>query len=346
MGNDVGTRVQNLETAVRNLNDALNTERKDRQAAEAQIQQELRALAELLDDNNRAAGHAIEYLSQIDASFFKKALTLQGAIRDFNDFLRLPAPSNKFLAIWDAVWAGLSLAMPLLRLTKTFNDIEAEAQAALSVASAASTSPRIMERMVVAAGKGHNIADVIRKGNSLRDKVDQAMKGRSAPVSMDGVKRLIKDLMSDSDRSHHVVNIAIDALDQEFGLRVISLLYQVPYHPKESLVDMANRLMPPFKDLSPDELEQVGRYYLWTILGQYASSGNVVIVETAYRTGTSPSIQGLNDTQQDQIMDWFGLQSNFGGGLVPPQINIWYVLAAWGVKTKQASSYGVLAGYG
>jgi hypothetical protein len=64
---------------------------------------------------------------------------------------------------------GLSLALPLLRLTKTFTDIEAEAQAALSVATAASTSPRLMERMVVLAGKGHNIADVIRKGNSLRE---------------------------------------------------------------------------------------------------------------------------------------------------------------------------------
>jgi hypothetical protein len=104
--------------------------------------------------------------------------------------------------------------------------------------------------------------------------------------------------------------------------------------------------MPPFQDLSPDQLDQIGRYYLWTILGEYASRGNVVIVETNYRTGTSSSIDGLNDTEQDQIMEWFGLQSNYGGGLVPPQINIWYVLAAWGVKTKQASSYGVLAGYG
>jgi uncharacterized protein YlxW (UPF0749 family) len=55
MGNDLGPRVQELEKAVRNLNDALNTERKDRQAAEAQIQQELQALGALLDDNNRAA---------------------------------------------------------------------------------------------------------------------------------------------------------------------------------------------------------------------------------------------------------------------------------------------------
>lgn len=300
----------------------------------------------MLDDNKGAGGYAIEYLSQIDASFFKKALTLQDAIRDFNDFLRLPASSNRWLAIWDTVWAGLSLALTLLRLTKTFADIEAEAQAALSVATAASTSPRLMEKVVVLAGKGHNIADVIRKGNSLRDKVDQAMKGRSAPVSMDGVKRLIKDLMSDSDHAHYVVNIAIDALDLEFGLRLISLLYQVPYNPKGSLVDMANRLMPPFKDLNPDELEQVGRYYLWTILGEYASRGNVAILETNYRTGTGYSIDGLNDTQQDQIMEWFGFQSNYGGGLVPPQINIWYVLAAWGVQRTQASSYGVLAGYG
>jgi hypothetical protein len=38
-------RVPNLEKAGRDLNDALNTERKDRQAAEAQIQQELQGLA-------------------------------------------------------------------------------------------------------------------------------------------------------------------------------------------------------------------------------------------------------------------------------------------------------------
>lgn len=344
MGNELGPRVQNLENAVRNLNEELNKERKDRIAAEAQVQQELRALADLLEDNNRAGGHAIEYLNQIDASFFKKALTLQGAIRDFNDFLRLPPSSNKWLAIWDSVWAGLSLALPMLRLTKTFADIEKAAQGALNAATAASKSPQLIQRIVVAAGKGHNIADVIRKSNSLRDKVEQAMKGRDAPVPMDRVKRMIKDLMNDSDHAHNVVNIAIDALDAEFGFRLVSLLYQVPYNPKESLVDLANRLMPPFKDLSPDELDQVGMYYLWTILGQYAID-HVTIVETTYRIGTGTSIEGLNDTQQDQIMEWYGAQS-WSGGYVPPQFNIWYVLAAWKVKRRKDSSGGAIFGYG
>ncbi|MGA3237998.1 MAG: hypothetical protein ABSG03_17035 [Bryobacteraceae bacterium] len=35
---------------------------------------------------------------------------------------------------------------------------------------------------------------------------------------------LIRDLMIDSDRAHHAVNVAINALDEEFSYRLSSLL--------------------------------------------------------------------------------------------------------------------------
>jgi hypothetical protein len=106
---------------------------------------------------------------------------------------------------------------------------------------------------------------------------------------------------------------------------------------KETLSTMAKRLLPPLTYYTDDELEQVGRFYLWNILSQYAKR-NVAIVTTAYRTGESVGIDGLNDSQKDQIMEWFGWQSNWQGGLILPIQNVFIALSMWNVEWRKESS--------
>ena len=64
---------------------------------------------------------------------------------------------------------------------------------------------------------------------------------------------------------------------------------------------MANRLLPPLNYFDDTQIEQLGRLYLWKIIGEYAKQ-NVFIVRTRYRTGDGVSIDGFNDSQTDQIM--------------------------------------------
>ena len=93
------------------------------------------------------------------------------------------------------------------------------------------------------------------------------------------------------------------------------------------------------------QVEQLGRLYLWNILGEYAKR-NVAIVTTRYRTGDAVGIDGFNDSQQEQIMEWFGPQSNWQGGRLAPIANIWVALAIWNVPRKSESTGGSIFGFG
>ena len=111
------------------------------------------------------------------------------------------------------------------------------------------------------------------------------------------------------------------------------------------MLDMAKRLLPPIPYYSDDELDQIGRLFLWNTLAASAQQ-NVQIVKTQYRTGDSISIRGLNDNQQDQIMVWFGLRSNWHGGRVPVVQTIWMALTFWGVKWVHESTGAAIFGSG
>ena len=66
---------------------------------------------------------------------------------------------------------------------------------------------------LAAANKGHNIADVLRKASSLRDRVTRAMEGRPAGFAAKvGFKKLTRALIEQSDQAHHALDKATDAL--------------------------------------------------------------------------------------------------------------------------------------
>ena len=145
------------------------------------------------------------------------------------------------------------------------------------------------------------------------------------------------------NEAHKALEGVIDTLDIEFAARIHSVLYKVSYQTKETLEAMAKRLMPPLDYFDDVQVEQLGRLYLWNILGEYAKR-NVAIVTTRYRTGDAVGIDGFNDSQQEQIMEWFGPQSNWQGGRLAPIANIWVALAIWNVPRNQKSTGGSIFG--
>ena len=326
------------------LKTALDDETKERKDDKQAFQQQLGLLADLLTDNNTTTGYTIQYLNDLNAQCNAKALMLQQSIRVFNEeFLKLPPKSNRYVAIWDAAWVIVATTVPALRLMPALAKVEKAAAIEMATAKAFMKTPKLVARITIATVKRHNIADVIVKANNIRDKVNKAT-GIHTSVPVDKSKTPVKEMIKEADDARKVLNSAIDALDREFAARLFSVLYEVPYTTNETLSDMATRLLPPLPYYTDDDLEQIGRFYLWNILGHYAKD-NVKIVTTAYRTGDSQSISGLNDSQQDQIMEWFGLQSNWQGGRVPviPIFNV--ALSYWNVGRLKESAGGSIFGY-
>jgi hypothetical protein len=324
-----------VENEIRELHDEVLKERHDRMAAEAAMNQDLRQLADLLSDNNAAAGYAIKYLNGVDAQYTAKEAMMQDAIREFNVFLNLPEKSNNYLAIWDMAFSVLSTVVPAFRLTAMFSEIEAASKIETAAAKAFMKTPHLMARVTMATVKGHDIADVIAKGNDIRGKMTQ-LAGSSQSVNPDLTsKSRIHQLIKESNDAHQKLDKAIDALDVEFTARIQSLLYRVPYPSKKgTLLDMAKRLLPSLPNyFTDDELEDVGQRYKWEILKAWASTNVTVVFNKNVNTGDKVTIEGLNNTQQTQIMSWFGLSVPRGKYTSTPKVlNIFWVLTAWGVR--------------
>jgi hypothetical protein len=71
--------------------------------------------------------------------------------------------------------------------------------------------------------------------------------------------------------------------------------------------------------------------YLWKTLEEYAHN-EVKLVKTHHHTGDELHIEGMNDTQVEQILEWFGPRSNWQGGKVPVVHNISMALVYWHVE--------------
>jgi hypothetical protein len=339
----VEKRVDTLEKQVGELTRALAIETKDRKSAQADLELQLRLLAELLADNNSATGYAIQYLNRLDAQYYAKDVMLQDTIQTFNEFLKLPPKSSRYLAIWDAAWETLAAVVPAMRLTKAFSTMEKLSQIEMASAKAFMKTPVLVARITTAAAKGHNVADVIRKGNSIREKVTKAT--GSFPGTVDRSRTPVRELIAESDAARKAFDQAIEALDAEFEARLNGILFKMSYPSAETLVSKANKLLPPLDYLDSAALDQIGRFYLWTILSGYAKQ-HIAIVTTRYRTGDSIHIDGLNDAQIEQVMEWFGPSSNWQGGRVPIIATIGYALSLWQVGTRTESSGGAVFGFG
>jgi hypothetical protein len=145
----------------------------------------------------------------------------------------------------------------------------------------------------------------------------------------------IRELIKEAQQSRKVLDKAIDVLDAEFASRLNSLLYKIPYGSKGTILDMANRLLPPLTYFDDEELEQIGRYYLWKILEKYAQGEHNVWISV--HRDSPDYIFGLNDTQQEQIIEWFGPPSKWIGGRTPVVINISMALSYWNVRRRPYS---------
>jgi hypothetical protein len=340
--NKTQVEIARISQELDKLNKDLQRERTDRKAEEQRQQKQLEEIVSIIMDYDRASTRVIHYFIKLDARYNNLILALQDAVIAFNDFLRLPPSSNNLSRYWDVAWAALATVLPLLRVSATWVQLEKTAEAELKTANYVLQDTSLQTKLFTYTSRGHNIADWMNKENTLAARMRDV---ETKKPKADMVRTPIRAMMDESNLAHKALDHVVEALWAEYKARLTYAITSTPFARKETLEKMADRLLPQLNYVEQDEAEQVKRSYLYQICKAWAPQ-NVAIVTTVYHTGDSVHIEGLNDTQQDQIMAWFGPGSNWVGGTVPLLPTIWYYLALWNVPKKREGSTGLIFGSG
>jgi hypothetical protein len=334
--------IARISQGLEKLNKDLQRERSDRKAEQLRQQKQLEEIVGTIMDYDRASTRVVRYFIKLDARYNNLILALQDAVIAFNEFLRLPASSNNLSQYWDVAWAALATVLPLLRVSPAWVKLEQTAQAELKAANYVLQDTSLKTKLFTYTSRGHNIADWMNKENTLAARMrDVEIKKPKADMA----RTPIKAMMAESNLAHKALEQVVEAIWTEYKARLTYAITSTPYPRKETLEQMADRLLPQLNYLEEDQAEQVKRSYLYQICKAWAPK-NVVILTTAIRSGDIVSIEGLNDTQQEQIMTWFGPRSNWVGGAVPILLNIWMYLGVWNVPRTKKVSNSFIGGFG
>ncbi len=307
-----------------------------------QQQKEFEDFVGVTMDYERTAMLVLKYFIKLEARYINLTLALQDAIMDFNTFLNLPRSSNNLSAYWDTAWAALATFLPMLRVFPAWVKLEKAAEAELKAANYVLQDRSIQTKLITYGSRVHNIGDWMNKENSLYARLRDV---ETKTPKVDMARTPIKAMMEENNAAHKTLEKVVEAIWAEFKARVMCALARTQFPRTEPLEKMADRLLPKLSYLEQDEADQVERSFLDQILTAWAPR-NVAIVTTVYRTGQTVTIRGLNDTQQEQIMAWFGPGSNWAGGTVPVFPAIYNYLYRWNVPRKKESSGGAAFGYG
>jgi hypothetical protein len=338
--NTTQAEITRLSNALNTLNTALATEVTNRTTAEQKQKKQISDLTNTMMDYERASSKILEYFVRLDARYDNLILILQETMNDFNEFLKLPEKSNEMMRYWEVAWAALNTVLPMLRINPGWVKLEQLAQTELKNANYALQNVNLQTKLLTLASRGHNVVDWISKENTLFARIRDL---KSRPKS---ARTPIKALMAESEVAHKALESVIESTWGEYKVRMTYILAEQPFAATETLEQMVVRKLPELNYMTEAEIAQVGRSYLWEICRSWAPH-NVALVTTRYRTGDGGLlIEGLNDTQQDKIMEWFGLQSNWAGGKVPVFPNLYLILSFWGVPRKTKSSGGSIFGFG
>jgi hypothetical protein len=324
------------------LNNDLMQERSDRVAEQKRQQKQMEEIIGIIMDYDRASTLVTRYFIKLEARYNNLILTLQDTVMEFNEFVRLPPSSNQLSNYWNVAWAALATVLPMLRISPAWVQLEKAAETELKAANFVVKDTKFLTQALTYTSRGHNIADWMNKENTLAARMRDI---RISTPKADMSRTPIKALMEENNIAHKALDKLVEAIWTEYKSRIMYAIAGSPFPRKEALEKMAERLLPNLNYVENDEADEVKQSYLYEIVKAWARQ-NVAIVTTTFRTGDSVSIQGLNDTQQSQIMAWFGLGSNKIGGIVPVLPTISFYLGAWNVPQKKESSGGHVFGFG
>ena len=108
---DVQAEINRISEELKKVNKELQQEKKDRIADQNKQQAQLSEIVGIILDYEAASKAVVRYSIRLDGRYNNLMLALQDAVISFNEFIRLPASSNKMDKYWDAAWAALATIM-------------------------------------------------------------------------------------------------------------------------------------------------------------------------------------------------------------------------------------------
>jgi hypothetical protein len=292
---------------------------------------------EILKDNQHARSHADKYLAAVDLEMFARGQMLTAAMDMFSKFLDLPETSSKLKAFFETALNALALVQPELFLVKFLGEEAKAVDLALTIAEAtgskAAKAVRIAGKVSQAAEKVKGVKEKYDGYQDRQEKKKQAPEAAEKLGQLDASLEPIIRLVDSYARAQDIWSKAIDTLDKEFDNR----LDGAGGPPKETMEAMARRLLRLPERLGKDELVQLRTAYLWELVSAWAkSSVTIVDIPPAYGYVGGYEYKGINNTQRDTVMEWFGFGAKRGRIYYKPAfLFLSMTLGLLGAKTEK-----------
>jgi hypothetical protein len=309
----------------------------------------------IIEDNNAANRVAAAYMQAVNDEVLARGQHLALAEQKFSSFLGLKELPSKFEFYCTLAATFLPILSPELFMAKWLDQSEEAVKRAL-VLSSALGNKKAQAVQLIQGGKelAAKIGETNEKYKGLKEngtKLDEAP-GTRQIAQLDAAGVAVNQLIGCSRRAFEVWKNATLALQLEFNNR----LEHAGRAHSETLEKMATRLLPEPPELTEDELQQIQTLYLYQIIAAWASQ-NLTLTDdvddwTLSNSGTgifhAVHRHGLNDNQEETLMNWFGVGARRGTIFSkPPIVSLDSQLQAWGVpmSTRVTRHRGSGPGY-
>lgn len=314
---------------------------------------------QIIIDHEKAQTYGTKYLSRLNNELFARGLILTAAMDKFSGFLNLPATDRSASAIWDFAFSVLSTAIPALRLNVFIKKLEINSSVALTIAQATGQKARLaktVNTVARVARVGGNTAEKINNAKDTYEKIkgnyDKAFE-ESEPsqlTNLDASRKPISDLIEDSKTAAAAWEKALDAELQEFENRLNGKKSK-----EGTLEEFIKGILTPVPTFTKEELVELENLYLWHLISEYAKQRvqivkttvvTQIISATTHKFVTHPptySINGLNNTQQKEILELFGPKEKRGKYFFnPPPKDVYDFLNRQGAKTVEVTKHNTM----
>ena len=295
-----------------------------------------------------------DYIQGVDGELYIRGLKLSSAIDTFRGFLELPDTKHSrsvLLPIINIAFGALTILQPELLFAGLLAEEVKAAELALAISKKAMVAAPKAARVVKGAEdvvvKGtKEIKEGLKKGQtvgksmqSIQDLVDHDAPAPPKPDQR--LKGIIDEENSMADALADVRQNALSAWDSAYKALLIKYYLRLKGFEDPSTGSLAafvRGLLKPPTPFTKSELEQLSSFYAYQLIGQYVRDNVQIKREVVYdpNEGTSSTYDdaGLNDNQQEMLVDLFGFTAQRGKVFsMPPIRSALQFLVAWKCKT-------------
>jgi hypothetical protein len=294
----------------------------------------------IVGDYNLAHDYAQNYMDGCLLQMSARATMIQTATQKFVAFLKLPEKTSSVGAIWDIAFASLSVLVPALGIGR---ELEESAKAIEIAAALGDKRAKALKLLVASAEIVKKLNEGKESINKIRETGEKLMdppEGMKELEKLDASKKSIRDLQNSGYKALALKEAVLSMLNFEEQIRLSDAKTGNP----ESMLALAKKLVPKVPVLEDEDLDQIELMYLWLMISSYAKA-NVQIVSTTTsgpfgNYGTGKTISGLNDNQEETLIELFGLSAKRSQYFfMPPATDIYVLLSMWGVSTRKENNY-------